>query len=325
MSVIQKGFKMKDIVKKFQTVRLAFHAHEMFARDSCFKLWRHFTRQRLRNHHTAKMKGLRYRWKRWKMFLKNYRKRDLEEFADSLDAKIAKLNELNMLMATTARVQDAMGMNTSIPAADMMINDDIAAVGGGMVKGAGVRVAMRLMNNSSSSTKSSSSTTTTSSTHGTTNNSRTSSISANNRNSNSNPSSVGSFTVPRQSTVGTGSLLMQSLSAKAGEINGGSFSAGSSSGGGAPSLIPPPISTKFNTMNSFGANYEDHFKIQKKHVADMEIVMKKNLGVLARQRLFKTLSLVSVLDYRLHFSFEHFLSPYCRLIVASRSKFYHSK
>ena len=36
--MIQQGLQLKDLVKKFQTVRLAFHEDQRFIRDVCFKV-----------------------------------------------------------------------------------------------------------------------------------------------------------------------------------------------------------------------------------------------------------------------------------------------
>ncbi len=38
--IIQQGMRLKDIVKKFQTVRLAFNQQLGFLRDLCFKVRR---------------------------------------------------------------------------------------------------------------------------------------------------------------------------------------------------------------------------------------------------------------------------------------------
>jgi hypothetical protein len=38
LQIIQQGTRLKDIVKKFQTVRLAFNEQQCFIRDVCFRV-----------------------------------------------------------------------------------------------------------------------------------------------------------------------------------------------------------------------------------------------------------------------------------------------
>jgi hypothetical protein len=91
--------RLKDIVKKFQTVRLAFNEQQGFIRDICFKAWKILWKRGRRLKKLARKKGLRYRWTRWRLFMKKREEREMEDYSNELDKKIQKLVELNNLIA----------------------------------------------------------------------------------------------------------------------------------------------------------------------------------------------------------------------------------
>ncbi len=98
LHVIQQGHNMKRIVKKFQTVRLAFDEAGAFIRDACFKVWRRYTKGRSRLKHIGKMRGLRYRFNIWRRYNRERDKREMEEYTQELDRKIDRLSVLNTLI-----------------------------------------------------------------------------------------------------------------------------------------------------------------------------------------------------------------------------------
>lgn len=96
--MIQQGHSMKRIVKRFQTVRLAFDEAGCFIRDACFKTWKAFTKHRKRLRHIGVWRGVRYRWKVWRDYVKDRTQRQMEEYETELDRKIQRLQELNTLI-----------------------------------------------------------------------------------------------------------------------------------------------------------------------------------------------------------------------------------
>lgn len=92
---------MKDIVKKFQTVRLAFQSQERFVRDACFLTWKQYFERRRRLRQIALIRSMRYRWNRWRDYGRNRQQREMEDFAQTLDDKIQRLTELSALFEKT--------------------------------------------------------------------------------------------------------------------------------------------------------------------------------------------------------------------------------
>lgn len=84
----QQGLMLKDVVKRFQTVRLAFNGPELFLRDTCFKLWLKQTRIMRKARRKADRMHLKYRFKRWKMYLGG---KAYHHLANKIDAKIEQL------------------------------------------------------------------------------------------------------------------------------------------------------------------------------------------------------------------------------------------
>lgn len=95
--------RLKDLVKKFQTVRLAFNEEQSFIRDICFKAWKILWVRGRRLRKIAKRRGLRYRWNLWRKFVTKRQERELEEYSNELDQKIHRLVELNNLIATQSQ------------------------------------------------------------------------------------------------------------------------------------------------------------------------------------------------------------------------------
>lgn len=104
LNVIHQGHHMKDLVKKFQTVRLAFQYHELFIRDIIFRLWERHTRQRRHSRKMAYLKALRYRWRRWRQFNKHKVEREMAEFSEDLEEKIGLLTTLSTWLEETEEV-----------------------------------------------------------------------------------------------------------------------------------------------------------------------------------------------------------------------------
>lgn len=98
LEIIQQGHSMKRIVKRFQTVRLAFDEAACFIRDACFKTWHALTKHRKRLRHIGLWRGIRYRWKVWRDYVKDRTHREMEEYETELDRKIERLQELNHLI-----------------------------------------------------------------------------------------------------------------------------------------------------------------------------------------------------------------------------------
>jgi hypothetical protein len=91
--------RLKDIVKKFQTVRLAFNEQQGFIRDICYKAWKILWVRGKRLRKVARRRGLQYRWNNWRKFVKRRTERELEDYSHELDKKIQKLVELNNIIA----------------------------------------------------------------------------------------------------------------------------------------------------------------------------------------------------------------------------------
>ncbi len=99
MEWIREGVQMKQIVNKFQCVRMIFDSSARFLRDTCFNLWKSiFTRSEYYRVFAIK-KHLKYCFNK---FRHNGRKAKMlhdEEFTEELDSRMQKLNELQELIA----------------------------------------------------------------------------------------------------------------------------------------------------------------------------------------------------------------------------------
>jgi hypothetical protein len=91
LDAIHRGYKLKEIVKKFQTVRLAFQTTEVFLRDACFRLWKLLCLRRKQRERAARLRSLRHRWSRWVAFCGYKKKLDEEEFEQVMEEKMLKL------------------------------------------------------------------------------------------------------------------------------------------------------------------------------------------------------------------------------------------
>lgn len=91
LDAIHRGYKLKEIVKRFQTVRLAFQTTEVFLRDACFRLWKLLCLRRKQRERVARLRSLRYRWSRWVAFCGYKKKLDEEEFEQVVEEKMLKL------------------------------------------------------------------------------------------------------------------------------------------------------------------------------------------------------------------------------------------
>lgn len=88
LDAINRGYKMKDIVKKFQTVRLAFQTLEIFLRDASFRLWKRFCQLRRHRQNVARLRSIRYRWKRWIAFHRFKKQLEEEELDQVVEEKL---------------------------------------------------------------------------------------------------------------------------------------------------------------------------------------------------------------------------------------------
>lgn len=93
--MIAQGIHMKDVVKRYQTVRLAFKHTDFFIRDACFFLWKQHTLRKRKGRRTALRRALRYRFRRWRQYLANRTTIQEEKLSDELDNKIHRLMQLN--------------------------------------------------------------------------------------------------------------------------------------------------------------------------------------------------------------------------------------
>lgn len=101
ISMMRQGLRMKDLVKKFQTVRLAFNHTEFFIRDMCFSTWKAFTAKVKLQRTRANIRALRRWWNRWINYNKNRGMQEMVDFSEKLDLKIEKLAELNHLISSS--------------------------------------------------------------------------------------------------------------------------------------------------------------------------------------------------------------------------------
>jgi hypothetical protein len=115
LEIIQQGVRLRDVVKKFQTVRLAFNEQMGFIRDVCFKSWKHVWIRGKRLRKLARRKGLRYRWNAWRTFLKCRKEREMDDYSNELDKKINRLVELNNLITNHSNETQGAGGGLSTP------------------------------------------------------------------------------------------------------------------------------------------------------------------------------------------------------------------
>lgn len=90
---------MRDLVKKFQTVRLAFDQSSSFIRDACFNMWKKYTLNWRKIHDRARIQAQRYRWRCWKVYLEERHLHALEEYAAEIDRKLAKVLQMREVSA----------------------------------------------------------------------------------------------------------------------------------------------------------------------------------------------------------------------------------
>lgn len=145
--IASRGMQMKNLVKKFQTLRLAFQQSDIFLRDACFtvrfvssvsihacltvfrvslntptpvllngatQLWKGYFRRHQHQYRLARLKGLRYRFRQWRHFASQGQAmtRKGEEFSDQLDAKIHRLMTLNQNLLQISEQQVDSQKNT---------------------------------------------------------------------------------------------------------------------------------------------------------------------------------------------------------------------
>jgi len=104
--MINQGIQMKDVMKQYQTVRLAFKHTDLFIRDACFYLWKvHMVRKR-RARRVAMARGLRYRMRRWREYVSGRTAIHKEVLRTQLDHKIHRLMRLNENMLNLSNVED---------------------------------------------------------------------------------------------------------------------------------------------------------------------------------------------------------------------------
>lgn len=104
--MIAQGIHMKDVVKRYQTVRLAFKHTDFFIRDACFLLWKKHTMRKRKGRLTALRRALRYRFRRWRQYLANRTSIQEEKLSDELDSKIHRLMQLNDNILNSTGTED---------------------------------------------------------------------------------------------------------------------------------------------------------------------------------------------------------------------------
>lgn len=90
LGIWQKGNSMKDLVKKFQTIRLAFDKSAGFVRDTCFRLWKRYSYEWRKRREKARLMATRYRWRTWRLFLEERHLDSLNEYSRNIENKISR-------------------------------------------------------------------------------------------------------------------------------------------------------------------------------------------------------------------------------------------
>ncbi|RYH27275.1 hypothetical protein EON65_13555 [archaeon] len=90
LGIWQKGNSMKDLVKKFQTIRLAFDKSAGFVRDTCFRLWKRYAYEWRKRRVKVRYMALRYRWRTWKIFLEEKHLDSLNDYSRNIENKLAR-------------------------------------------------------------------------------------------------------------------------------------------------------------------------------------------------------------------------------------------
>lgn len=96
--MIQQGIQMKDVVKRFQTLRFAFDQSAQFIRNSCFLLWKKYYMKNRSFIEKCRKKMLLNRFTFWKQYSEFSKKQFLDDFSNELDEKIDRLNDLVYLI-----------------------------------------------------------------------------------------------------------------------------------------------------------------------------------------------------------------------------------
>lgn len=111
--LIHQGLQMKDIIKRYQTVRLAFKQTDIFVRDACFFLWRGYVKRKRHACRQARLRGLRLRFRAWKAFVKNRGLRTESKLSEELDTKINRLMRLNENLLNSTAMEDPKNSTTT--------------------------------------------------------------------------------------------------------------------------------------------------------------------------------------------------------------------
>ena len=114
LSIWQKGNSMKDLVKKFQTIRLAFDKSAGFVRDTCFRQWKRYAYEWRKRRVSARLMATRYRWRRWKLFLEERHLDSLNEYSRSIENKLGRC----LKFYEDAQAKKKKGVSSSNPPAD---------------------------------------------------------------------------------------------------------------------------------------------------------------------------------------------------------------
>lgn len=91
LGILHRGSSMRDVVKRFQTVRLAFDYSSGFIRDACFKAWKSYAYRWRRLRVKARLMALRVRWKTWQLFIAKRHVEALEQYEKDIDARITRV------------------------------------------------------------------------------------------------------------------------------------------------------------------------------------------------------------------------------------------
>lgn len=91
LGILHKGNSMREMVKKFQTIRMAFDQSSGFVRDACFKMWKKYTLYWRKVRNRARLQSLKYRISCWKLFLQQEHLKALEEYVADIDKKLIKV------------------------------------------------------------------------------------------------------------------------------------------------------------------------------------------------------------------------------------------
>eukprot|EP01034_Spumella_vulgaris_P022685 gene22685-28833_t len=112
---IRQGQQMKEIVKKFQVMRLVFNTSDRFLRDTCFNLWKSiYTRSEYYRHFCIKkvLKNCFAQFKKYAARMKIHKNAlveddDEEQYLNELNKKKNQLNELQLLLDKQNREEEA--------------------------------------------------------------------------------------------------------------------------------------------------------------------------------------------------------------------------